>query len=307
MSTNLLAPPGSLQSGVSTTGNSLQLIDTAAQGMLSMPIDSSTIAPSLQADMQAAQALATQWTTQIRPDVVNTLNGIVSYNSLFASLFSELYSLSEQIAAGDSSAIPSFQAELQQLYNATQAQYQIVQAVQQVLMNYSTAVSGSQQSLNSDAGQLQNVVAADQSQMQVYDQEMDYLETQEQIVYMDIIKNQGRPALQEFQIMMDELEQTIQKLNDQMNTVGNQMSTDQQQINDLQKDLNDLSGYLTDLSQLQGGVTGLANGWEALSGDYANLLQDETITSYSVFTPDDVQAAASDWAELSQLAESFIS
>lgn len=306
MNSNPLAPPDSLQSGVSTTGSSLQTIDTVAQGILTLPVDSSTVAPSLKADMQAAQALATQWNNDIRTGVVNTLNGISSYNTLFASLFNTLYSLSEQIAAGDSLAIPPFQATLQQLYEATLQEAQAVAVVQQSLITYSSSVSTSQNALNADASQLQSEDTADKTEMDEMNQAMDYLETQEQIMYDKIIMERNSPMRQQLTILMDELEQSQQKLNDQMNALGDAMGQEQQQLNDLQKDLNDLSSYLTDLSQLQGGVSSLANGWEALSGDYANLLEDEDIDTYGIFTPDDVETAARDWAELSELAQSFL-
>jgi Bacillus haemolytic enterotoxin (HBL) len=306
MATNIFAPPPSLVQGAPATGTAMQVIDAAAAALLSLPVDTSSVAPSLQADMTAAQALATQWQTVYRLQVEATLQGILNYGSEFQAVFQTLYSESEQIAAGDTSAIPPFQANLANLQKMTTNESATATFVQNNLLAYSNQVATSQQALNSDEVLINNAIVGDQVELQADQQAMNVLYDKQSELYWDIIKHQGSPLLQELTIIMDEIDHAFSILNEQMDAVSTDMDANEQDLTSLTSSLTTLTGYLTDLSQLQSGLGSLTTGWEEITGDFENLLTDENITSYSVFTPDDILAAAKDWVELMVLVQSFV-
>lgn len=290
-----LSPPSGFQSSVQTTGSAITSIDASCHNVVNMPVVSSPSSPSLASDINNAKSTANQWFSSIRPQVIASLQGIVGFNGIFQGMFNELYSISVQIAAGNTSEVPQFQKDLGILQNATQAQETLVNQVQNALIGYLVQVDGTMNALNDDSGQLQNAVNA-------YNQQMQNLQRQMQQVQQQIDDEQSNI----FSKLWYELTGQLDDLKNEQNQLQNQLNNTANQLNQANNALNTVKAYQGSFSQIQGGINGLANGWESLNGDLKETLEDENITDYNAFTPALVQAAASDWQVVANLAQSFL-
>ncbi len=290
-----LSPPIGFQSSVQTTGSAITSIDASCHSVINMPVVSSPSAPSLSTDINNAKSVANQWFDSIRRQVMASLEGIVGFNEMFQGVFNGLYTISVQIAAGNTTEIAEFQIYLSAIQNATQAQETLVNQVQNVLTGYLIQVDGAMNALNNDSGQLQSMVNA-------YNQQMQNLQNQMREVQQKIDDEQSNI----FSKLWYELTGQLNDLKNEQNQLQNDLNNTANQLNQANYALNTVKAYQNSFSQIQGGINGLANGWESLNGDLKETLEDENITDYNAFTPALIQAASSDWQVVANLANSFL-
>jgi chromosome segregation ATPase len=290
-----IGPPPGFQASVQTTGSSISAIDAACNNVQNMPNYSSPYAPTLPNDINQAKAVANQWTGGVRNQVVGSLSGIVVYNNVFQSQFNQLYSISQQIAKGDMSQVTLFQSSLSILEQETQLEQQQVAAVQNSLTQYLIQIDGVMRALNNDNSELQNAYNSLVSQMQNLEQQMNEVQAK--------IDDEKSNIFSQFWY---ELTGQLQDLEKQQQQMQSQLSNTQQQLYNTQNALNTVRAYQNSFGSIQGGVNGLANGWESLNADLKETLADENITDYNAFTPALVQAASSDWQQVANLAQTFI-
>jgi chromosome segregation ATPase len=290
-----LSPPPGFQASVQTTGSSINSIDIACQNVQNMPVYSSPYAPTLPQDISNAKTVASQWSSTIRQQVIASLQGILNFNNLFQSKFSELYSISEQIATGSTSQIPAFQADLTQLQQATEAEENQVNLVQNSLTNYLVQIDDIMRALNNDNNELQNAVNGLSAQMQNLEQQMNQIQKK-------IDDESSNP----FSKLWYELTGQLDDLKKEQSQIENELNSTNQQLYQAQNALHTITSYQNSFGQIQGGINGLATGWESLNADLKETLSDEDITDYNAFTPALVQAASADWQQVANLAQSFI-
>lgn len=291
-----LSPPTGFQSSVQTTGSALGTINTACQSVMTMPDYSSPYAPSLAGDINNAKNTANIWNMQIRQEVMASLEDIVQCNSLFQSQFNTLYSISQQFATGDMSGVPMFQVSLRMLQAETQQAEQQVNTTQTALTNYLVQLDGVMRALNNDSNELQSTVNALNAQMQSLEQQM-------QATQKKIDDEKSNP----FSELWYELTGQLEGLEKQQSQLNASLNSTNQQLQQAYSALNITKAYQNSFGTIQGGINGMANGWESLNADLNETLADENINDYNAFTPALVQAAASDWQQVATLAQSFIS
>ena len=260
-----------------------------------MPVYTSPYAPSLPQDISSAKAVASQWTNSIRQQVIASLAGIVSFNDLFQSQFNQLYSISEQIAAGNTSQIPLFQASLSVLQQATQGEENQVNVVQHTLTSYLVQVDDTMRALNNDNLELQSAVNSLNAQMQSLEQQMNAIQ-----------KKINDESSNPFSKLWYELTGQLDDLRKEQNQLNNELNSINQQFYQTQNALHIVTSYQNSFGQIQGGINGLATGWESLNADLKETISDENISDYNAFTPALVQAAAADWQQVANLAKSFL-
>jgi DNA mismatch repair ATPase MutS len=290
-----LSPPAGFQNSISATGTSISSINNACETIIRIqPIPSSTV-PSLNQDLVSTQNVAKLWTSGIQADVVASLAGIVGFNQIFQSVFNNLLSISQQIAAGNTAEIPQFKIYLSTLQTETQSQQIQVAKVQQEITQYLVQVDNSLQVLNNDGNQLQNAVNALNQQMQAMEQQMNEIQQK-------INEEESNP----FSKLWNELTGQLQDLEKQQNALGQNLNNTNYELQETFADLNEVRGFQGLFSQIQGGLNGLSNGWESLNADLKEVVGDENISDFNAFTPALVQAAQSDWTVAANLAQSFL-
>jgi Bacillus haemolytic enterotoxin (HBL) len=290
-----LSPPAGFQNSISATGNSIASINNACESIIRIqPISSSSV-PSLSQDLVNTQNVAQSWLSGIQRDVLSSLAGIVGFNQMFQSVFNSLLSISQQIATGNTAEIPQFKAFLSMLQTETQNQQSQVDKVQQEITQYLVQVDNSLQVLNNDGNQLQNAANALNQQMQVMEQQMNALQQK-------INDEESNP----FSKLWYELTGQLQDLEKQQNALGQNLNNVNGELQETYADLNEVRSFQGLFSQIQGGLNGLANGWESLNADLKEVVGDENISDFNAFTPALVQAAQSDWTVAANLAQSFL-
>lgn len=290
-----LSPPPGFTASVQTTGTSIGSINAACQNVQIMPIYSSPYAPSLQQDISNAKAVASQWTSDILRQVMTSLEGIIGFNGLFQSVFNELYSIAEAIAKGDTTQINQFQFLLSALQQATQAQETQVNSTQTALTNYLVEVDNTMRALNNDNLQLQTAVNSLNAQMQSLEQQMN-----------DVQRKINEESSNPFSELWYKLTGQLDSLRNEQNQLSNELNNINQQSYQAQNALHVVTSYQNSFGQIQGGINGLATGWESLNADLKETISDENISDYNAFTPALVQAASSDWQQVANLANSFM-
>lgn len=305
-----IAPPQALVQGVSQTNQAIPQIDSAVAGLLALPAPSGTSLSSLPGDVSKACSDANEWNTTYKAQVLSTLQSVVDWNTTFNSYYNQLQSLATQIAAGDTSAIASFQSILQQLQTATQSIATSTSGVAGQLVTYSTLISSDIATLNGDQSQLQGMQKSDQQEAQQDAQEVQSLEAEQQHDQHLYDSIRSIPIYGRY---LAPLEESIQAISGHLSTVRSDESTAQAGERNANAEANAAGSAIsaagaanTDLGEISSGVGALDQGWNVLDSNFAELISSENITTYSVFTPALLQATQSDWNNLASQAASLL-
>ena len=308
-----LSPPAGFQQSVQATGSALSSIDTDCKNIISLPTDENTIPiiptiggvdtglgpqvspPDISTDMTAVKATFNDWFSTVRPQIVASLQGIITFNGNFQNVYANIYPIAQQIAAGNMSQVPQFKNDLGTLQTATQTQQTQAKQVQNALIAYLVEVSKVQVLLSNDNTTLQNSIPGMNQQVADLQQAIDELNEKIEI-------EQFIPFSTIIEALTGELENNSEQLSD----LNDAIDSTKQQIQYTQNAINLLNNYQSSFGSIQSSINSLANSWEALESDLGETIADENISDFNAFTPALVQAASADWQVVTNLAKTFI-
>ena len=313
MANTQLSPPAGFQQSVQATGSALSSIDTDCKNIISLPTDENTIPiiptiggvdtgqgpqvspPDISTDMTAVKATANDWFSTVRPQIVASLQGIITFNGSFQNVYANIYPIAQQIATGNMSQVPQFKSDLGTLQTATQTQQTQAKQVQNSLIAYLVEVSKVQVLLSNDNTTLQNSIPGMNQQVADLQQEID--ELNEKIEIEQFIP---------FSTIIEALTGELENNSEQLSELNDAIDSTKQQIQYTQNAVNLLNNYQSSFGSIQSSINSLANSWEALESDLSETIADENIADFNAFTPALVQAASADWQVVTNLAKTFI-
>ncbi|AKQ69689.1 hypothetical protein A176_006601 [Myxococcus hansupus] len=303
-----LSPPDSLTQGVTSTNAAVPQIDGAVASILALAVPDGSELANLPADVNQARSDAALWTSTYRPLVLSSLQGVVDFSSTFDAAYEQLSPLSVRIAAGDSTAIAPFQAQLQQLQDATRATAQATAAVASQLVDYETKLDADIAILNGDQAQLQSMQSQYQQEAQVTSEEAAQVdeELREYEGKRALAVLQGQIVYAEFLHLIDMLTGESDELHSEEDSLNSEAYEASAEARSAGEASSEVAQYQTFLSGLFAGVSALDAGWNTLDANFTELLSSEDITTYGIFTPSLLQAVKADWDNLATQARGLL-